>query len=84
MDRDLRIRMVLEAADRFTRPVREMVGGSDKLAASLKGARDRLKEINRAQADVAGFRTLKRGVADTGAAMRQAEARAAEIGRAHV
>lgn len=81
MDRDLRIRMVLEAADRFTRPVREMVGGSDRLAASLKGARDRLKEINRAQADVAGFRTLKRGVAEIGAAMRQAEARAAALGR---
>jgi TP901 family phage tail tape measure protein len=81
VDRDLRIRMVLEAADRFTRPVREMVGGSDKLAASLKGARDRLKEINRAQADIAGFRTLKRGVADTGAAMRQAEARATALGR---
>lgn len=81
MDRDLRIRMVLEAADRFTRPVRDMANGTGKLATALKATRERLKDVERAQADLNSFRALKRGLADSDAAMRQAQARAAALGR---
>lgn len=80
-DRNLRIRMLLEAGDRVTRPLRDMAGGSNKLAQSLKGTRDRLKEIDRAQADIAGFRQLKAGVNSTAASMQAAKTRAAALGR---
>ena len=80
-DRNLRIRMLLEAGDRVTRPLRDMAGGSSRLAQSLKATRDRLKEIDRAQADIAGFRQLKAGMQSTSAAMQAAKTRAAALGR---
>ena len=80
-DRNLRIRMLLEAGDRVSRPLRDMAGGSTRLAQSLKATRDRLKEIDRAQADIAGFRQLKTGITSTGAAMQAAKTRAAALGR---
>lgn len=80
-DRNLRIRMLLEAGDRVTRPLRDMAGGSSRLAQSLKATRDRLKEIDRAQADIAGFRQLKAGMQSTSAAMQAAKIRAAALGR---
>lgn len=80
-DRSLRIRMLLEAADRVTKPLRDIAGGSSKAAQALKATRDRLKEIDRAQADIAGFRQLKAGLASTGEAMQAARARASQLGR---
>ena len=80
-DRNLRIRMLLEAGDRVSRPLRDMAGGSSKLAQSLKTTRDRLKEIDRAQADIAGFRQLKAGIQSTAATMQAAKTRAAALGR---
>lgn len=80
-DRNLRIRMLLEAGDRVSRPLRDIAGGSNRLAQSLKSTRDRLKEIDRAQADIAGFRQLKAGVQSTAATMQAARARAAALGR---
>ncbi|WP_018250795.1 phage tail tape measure protein [Sphingomonas melonis] len=80
-DRNLRIRMLLEAGDRVTRPLRDMAAGSTRTAQALKATRDRLKEIERAQADLAGFRQLKAGMQSSSAAMRAAQARATALGR---
>ncbi|MBB3877910.1 phage tail tape measure protein [Sphingomonas pseudosanguinis] len=82
MDRTLRIRMLLEAGDRASRPLRDLAAGSSRAAESLRTAREELKNIRRAQADVAGFRDLRRGITQTstelGAARRNlATARAA-------
>lgn len=82
MDRNLRIRMLLEAADRTTRPLRDIAGGARATSAELRTTRERLKEIDRAQADLAGFRAAKLGLRETGAAMQQAQARATALGRA--
>ncbi|WP_347092572.1 phage tail tape measure protein [Sphingomonas parapaucimobilis] len=65
MDRNLRIRMLLEAGDRATRPLRDIATGSSHAAQALRTARDELKSIERAQADVAGFRALRRGISQT-------------------
>lgn len=73
--------MLLEAGDRVTRPLRDMAAGSTRAAQALKATRDRLKEIERAQADLAGFRQLKAGMQSSGAAMRAAQARATALGR---
>lgn len=81
MDRTLRIRMLLEAGDRLTRPLREAAGGSSRLAQSLRITRDRLREVERAQADVGEFRRLKGGLSDLQRQMQQAQARAAQLGR---
>lgn len=65
MDRNLRIRMLLEAGDRASRPLRDIATGSSHAAQALRTARDELKSIERAQADVAGFRALRRGISQT-------------------
>jgi TP901 family phage tail tape measure protein len=81
-DRNLRIRMLLEASDKFTRPLRDLAGGSTKAAASLKAMRDRLQAIDRAQKDIAGFRELKGGLKTSEAALDAARTRVTALGRA--
>jgi TP901 family phage tail tape measure protein len=81
-DRNLRIRMLLEASDRFTRPLRDLAGGSTKAAASLKAMRDRLKDIDRAQKDIGAFRDLKGGMKAAGVELDAARARVTALGRA--
>ncbi|WP_311270853.1 phage tail tape measure protein [Sphingobium sp. WCS2017Hpa-17] len=82
MDRNLRIRMLLEGADRLTRPMREAAGGSSRLSQALRVTRDRMKEIERAQADIGDFRQLKTGLAETSRRMQEAQARTTQLGRA--
>ncbi len=79
MDRNLRIRMLLEAGDRVTGPLRAIAGGSTKAAQALKLTRDGLREIERAQGDIAGFRKLKTGLVDTGTALGTARTRMAGL-----
>ncbi len=81
MDRNLRIRMLLEAGDRVTKPLRDIAGGSTRAAQALKATRDRLKEIQRAQASIAGFRELKTGLQTTSASLKAAEGRVAALAR---
>ncbi|WP_294356076.1 phage tail tape measure protein [uncultured Sphingomonas sp.] len=82
MDRNLRIRMLLEAGDKATRPLRDIAGASGKAAQGLKATRDRLKEIERAQADVAGFRQLKTGLRSTEQDLTRAQSKVATLARA--
>lgn len=81
MDRNLRIRMLLEAGDRATRPLRDIASGSTKAAQAMKATRDRLRDLNRAQGDINGFRELKAGIRSTEAEMSQAQARVAALAR---
>jgi TP901 family phage tail tape measure protein len=82
VDRNLRIRMLLEAGDRVTRPLRDITGASGKAAQALKATRDRLKEIDRAQANVAGFRQLKAGLRSTEQELTKAKSKVAALARA--
>jgi len=78
-DRNLRIRMLLEAGDKVTRPLRDIANGSSRAAQALRGTRDRLKEIERAQADVGGFRELRAGLKSTEQAMQAAQTRVGQL-----
>nr|WP_302675890.1 phage tail tape measure protein [Sphingomonas faeni] len=71
--------MLLEAGDRVTGPLRTIAGGSTKAAQALKLTRDSLREIERAQGDIAGFRKLKTGLGDTGIALATARTRMAGL-----
>jgi TP901 family phage tail tape measure protein len=79
VDRNLRIRMLLEAGDRVTGPLRAIAGGSTKAAQALKLTRDGLREIERAQGEISGFRKLKTGLGDTGTALETARTRMAGL-----
>jgi len=78
-DRNLRIRMLLEAGDKVTRPLRDIANGSSRTAQALKLTRDKLKEIERAQADVGGFRELKAGLRTTEQAMQSAQTKVGRL-----
>jgi TP901 family phage tail tape measure protein len=73
--------MLLEAGDRVTGPLRDIAGGSTRAAQALRLTRDKLKEIERAQGDIAGFRALKAGLRTTGQDMQAARQRVAALGR---
>jgi TP901 family phage tail tape measure protein len=80
-DRNLRIRMLLEAGDKVTRPLRDMAQGSTRAAQALRATRDRLKEIDRAQADIGGFRQLKAGLRSTEQSLQAAQTRVGQLAR---
>lgn len=81
MDRNLRIRMLLEAGDRVSRPLRDIASGSGRAARSLQQTRDQLAKLNRAQADLASFRTLKNDLRGTEQQLARARTRVAELAR---
>ncbi|WP_061778835.1 phage tail tape measure protein [Sphingomonas sanguinis] len=82
MDRNLRLRLLIEAGDRATRPLRDIAGGSRAAAQALGTTRDRLKALERAQGDIAGFRALKMGLRSTETELQSARQRVTELGRA--
>lgn len=82
MDRNLRIQMWLEAGDRFSKPLHDLASGGRPADAALKGARDRLKEIERTKGDVDAFRKLKTDSLATGRALDTAQAKAGKLSRA--
>lgn len=82
MDRDLRIRMLLEAGDRFSRPLRDLANGGRTADAALRGARERLRDIERTRGNVDAFRKLKTDSLATGRALEGAKTRVAELSRA--
>lgn len=81
-DRNLRIKLLFDAMDRVTKPLRDIAGGSSRTADKLKAMRDRLREVDRAQADIAGFREAKAGAKALEERLQSAQARATQLGRA--
>lgn len=82
MDRNLRLSLIIQAGDRATRPLRDIAGGSRAASQALAGTRDRLKDLERAQGDIAGFRVLKMGLRSTEGELQAARQRVTELGRA--
>lgn len=80
-DRNLRIQLLFQAMDRVTKPLRDIAGGSSKASQNLGKMRDRLKEIDRAQADIAGFRQIKAGVRGLETQMAGAQTKVAQLAR---
>lgn len=53
---DLRLQVILQAIDKATAPLRRIKGASGDTARALKESRDKLKELDRAQSEMRGFR----------------------------
>jgi TP901 family phage tail tape measure protein len=80
-DRNLRIQLLFQAMDKVTRPLRDIAGGSSRAADNLKAMRDRMRELDRAQADIGGFREAKAGARALEERLQSAQARATQLGR---
>lgn len=80
-DRDLRIRVLLEAMDKASGPIRAIREESRQAGAAIRSTRSDIVRLEKAQADLKGFRDLKRGLADTERRMEAARTRAASLAR---
>jgi TP901 family phage tail tape measure protein len=81
MDRNLRIRMLLEAGDKASRPLRDIASNSSRAGRALRDARDRLKQLEAAQGDLSSFRALKGAIGTTQAQLEGANSRVAQLAR---
>jgi len=79
---DLKLSVLLSAIDRATAPLRAIAGSSSTTSKALRETRQRLKELEKAQADLKGFRDLKAGTQQLAVQMNAARTRATELGKA--
>jgi phage-related tail protein len=74
--RDLQLRVILQAVDKAGSVLRGISGNSSAAAKSLKAARDQLKELDRAQGTVQGFRTATAHLRQQERALRELQGKA--------
>lgn len=79
---NLRLRVVLDLAERVLAPMKRISSSSSDAARALKAAKDRLKELNAQQAQVGEFRTLKTNLQETAAKLTEAQAKVGTLARA--
>lgn len=63
LDRELKLRVVLEAIDKATGYLKAVMNGSGAMAKAVRQARDSLKELEAANAKLDAFRTTSRDLA---------------------
>ena len=80
-DRELRLRMIFEAMDKATGPMRSVGTGAKAMANQLKASTDELRRLDQTQKQITGFRTLKMQSVETGRALKAAEERTAALAR---
>lgn len=79
---DLKLSVLLSAIDKATAPLRSIAGSSSATSKALRETRQRLKELEKAQADLKGFRELKAGTQQLATQMSAARTRATALGKA--
>lgn len=79
MDRNLRIQVLMEATDRLTRPLRDMANGGTRAAQALRGTREQMESLQRAQGSIGAFRTLRAGLQSTTQELAAARTRVGEL-----
>lgn len=75
----MRIKILLDAMDKASGPIGKIRAESRKAATDLRATQTALGKLEKAQADLKGFRDLKRGIQTTSQAMDQAQARARRL-----
>ncbi|WP_170828686.1 phage tail tape measure protein [Sphingobium yanoikuyae] len=75
----MRIKILLDAMDKVSGPIGKIRAESRKAATDLRATQTALGKLEKAQADLKGFRDLKRGIQTTSQAMDQAQARARRL-----
>ena len=79
---DLKLSVLLNMIDKVTAPLRGIAGSSAATSKALRETRQRLKDLQKAQDDLKGFRQLKAGTQALGTQLAAARQRATELGRA--
>jgi hypothetical protein len=75
MDNALKLRVMFDAVDNMTKPLKNILAGNKGLAGSLKETRRELAEMGKTQKSVAQFRELRGGIETTSNKLADATAR---------
>lgn len=80
---NLQLQAILNVIDRATAPLRQIAGGSQRMAEQLKTARQALRQLQQQQGDINSFKQLTQGLADTQQELGQARQKLAIRQNAH-
>lgn len=75
----MRLKVELEAINKASGPLRDMLKGTTALSKGVKEARDKLRELNAQQKQLEGFREASARVTETGKAMQEAGRKVREL-----
>ncbi|MCI0508620.1 TP901 family phage tail tape measure protein [Chromohalobacter marismortui] len=75
MARDLKLQVILDAADKATAPLKKITQGSSKTADALRSSKEALRALERQQRDLGSFRKLKEATRENGEALAAAQER---------
>ncbi|MFN3944610.1 MAG: phage tail tape measure protein [Allosphingosinicella sp.] len=64
-DRNLRIQLLFDAIDRFSKPLRDLATGANNAGKEVQGTRKRILELGQAQASVGRMRELRAGLTES-------------------
>ncbi|MEH6566922.1 MAG: phage tail tape measure protein [Halopseudomonas sp.] len=81
MAQKLKLEVVLQALDRATKPIRAVTKGSVGLGRELKSTREQLKQLERQQSDISGWRALNNATKQTTQAISANRDRVRELSR---
>lgn len=79
--RNLKLRVDFEAIDKISGSVRSIAKGTKGMTRELVAARDRLKELERVQAKLSGFRKLKTGLSQAERQLKDKQRAVADLAR---
>ncbi|UVD96668.1 phage tail tape measure protein [Pectobacterium parvum] len=79
MSNTLQLSVLLKAVDSATRPFKAVQTASKKLSGDIRDSQTQLKDLNAQAGRIDGFRKTKNQLGETGAALQQAQAKAAEL-----
>lgn len=82
-EKNLRLRVVLDLADKALAPLKRISQGSQETAQTLKAARDQLKQLQATQKDVNSFRTMRTSLSETEAKLKTARDQVRQLAASH-
>jgi TP901 family phage tail tape measure protein len=81
VDRELKLKIIFDALDKMSGPMKRITEGSKQMRAAMAESRAQLKQMQAQAGNIAGFRKLKTSLSETEQKWKAAERRAAELAR---
>ncbi|MFG0740874.1 phage tail tape measure protein [Providencia sp. TYF-12] len=81
MSKDLRLRVILSAVDKFTKPFKSAQASNKKLAETLRQSKQQLKELNNQAKQIDGFKKTKQSLDSASQVYQQATAKVSRLAR---
>lgn len=81
MSNNLKLQIILAAADKLTAPMRQMLQGSNQLADGLRAAKKNAQALDAVNIDITKYRELSRSIGIASNELKSARTRAAELAK---